>query len=297
MRPPHPGVAMREPEQQLDRESAESLLLQHLGLVERICRSIARRRCLRPEDAEDFAAAANLHLVERDYAVLRAWKGKASLKTYLVTVLQRAYVDFQVRRFGKWRPSSAAMRSGPLAVELERLVSQRGHTPHEAIEIVRRRANPPVSRSRLEEVLERLPERPRPREENPERLESLPGPERADVSIELRERRRVATDVESSLRAALEELDPLDRRIVELKFERGAQTARVARTLGLEQRPLYRRVERLERRLRVALEARGVTGATVEYVLGWLANDPPARETERAEPGVADLEPHERGKA
>jgi RNA polymerase sigma factor for flagellar operon FliA len=48
----------------------------------------------------------------------------------------------------------------------------------------------------------------------------------------------------------------------------GFTLAHVARLLRLEQKPLYRRVERLVRTLRASLEAEGVSAAEVRELLG-----------------------------
>jgi DNA-directed RNA polymerase specialized sigma24 family protein len=91
-----------------DRQQLEALLVEHLGLVDRICAALARRSGLRGAEAEDFAAWARLRLVENDYDVLARFRGDSSLPTYLVAVLTQAAYDYRVRERGRWRTRRGA---------------------------------------------------------------------------------------------------------------------------------------------------------------------------------------------
>ncbi len=65
----------------------------------------------------------------------------------------------------------------------------------------------------------------------------------------------------AALEGALGKLDAEDRVILRMRFEDGFTVADVARALDLRQKPLYRRVEGLLRRLRRELEGRGMRGS------------------------------------
>jgi DNA-directed RNA polymerase specialized sigma24 family protein len=62
-----------------------------------------------------------------------------------------------------------------------------------------------------------------------------------------------------ALHESLEELPPEDRFVLTRLFFDGRSVTQVARELGLDQRPLYRRRDRLLSHLRNALEAKGLT--------------------------------------
>ncbi|MGH8186413.1 MAG: hypothetical protein ACREUC_07605, partial [Steroidobacteraceae bacterium] len=98
---------------------------------------------------------AFLKLIEHDYAVLRRFEGASSLRTYLTVVLHRVLLDQRNREWGRWRPSAAAYRNGPLAVRLERLVTRDGLTPAEAIAAV----GPDVDPANCAAWLQGLPSR------------------------------------------------------------------------------------------------------------------------------------------
>jgi RNA polymerase sigma factor (sigma-70 family) len=83
-----------------------------------------------------------------------------------------------------------------------------------------------------------------------------PGP---DAGVMTREGRRVI----SALARALTTLDATDRRIMKLRFTDGLSLVGIARREGIEQASLYRRVERILRRLRRELEGRGVDASDV----------------------------------
>ncbi len=71
-----------------------------LGLIYHVVHHTAflRSHPLRPEDTEDLAAEILLQLVANDYAVLRQFKGQASLATYLTVVARRICVHELARR-------------------------------------------------------------------------------------------------------------------------------------------------------------------------------------------------------
>jgi RNA polymerase sigma factor for flagellar operon FliA len=70
-----------------------------------------------------------------------------------------------------------------------------------------------------------------------------------------------------ALGRALDHLDPKDRLIIQMRFAEGSTVADMSRALQLEQKPLYRRMERLLRQLRTYLESDGVQPAEVREIL------------------------------
>ena len=74
----------------------------YLGLFYHVIHYTAHLRSvvLRPEDVEDLASEILLQIVSGDYAVLRRFKGKSSLATYLTVIARRTCVHELVRRTG-----------------------------------------------------------------------------------------------------------------------------------------------------------------------------------------------------
>src|SRR5215813_334507 len=227
-----------------DVQSPEALFTSQLELIRRIVRHVAGRHMLRPQDRDDFEAEVYVKLIDDEYAVLRRFKGRSSLATYLVTVIQRVCLDFQIERWGKWRPSAAARDLGPVAVELERLMHHEGRKFDDACAVLAS-APVPVDRERLASLLNKLPERPSRRTDGPEGLENAPVPDgQADAVLLDREQRETARRARAALAEALDLLPPQDRLLVRLAYSEGLTIADIALTLGLKQRPLYRALDR-----------------------------------------------------
>jgi RNA polymerase sigma-70 factor (ECF subfamily) len=71
-----------------------------LGLIYHVVHHTAHLRStpLRPEDIEDLAAEVLLQIVANDYAVLRQFKARCSLATYLTVIARRICVHELARR-------------------------------------------------------------------------------------------------------------------------------------------------------------------------------------------------------
>ena len=71
-----------------------------LGLFIHVVNHTAHARSVRvtPEDVDDLCAEVFLALLDRDYAVLRAFRGDSSLATYLTVVARRVIVREMARR-------------------------------------------------------------------------------------------------------------------------------------------------------------------------------------------------------
>jgi RNA polymerase sigma factor (sigma-70 family) len=224
--------------------SREREFLAQLPAIDKVIAWVCARRGLRGADAEDFASTVKTRLVENDYEVLARHEGRSSLTTYLAVVVGRLYLDFQVRRFGKWRPSAEARRLGPVALALERLVSRDGLTLAEACGVLGSDPSVRESPAELLALYDRLPRRAR------RAVTSAAEPAAADADpAERRERQALADRTFAVLRVALAGLPPQDRLLLRLHVESGFTVAQAARTLGIEQKAAYRRKDDLLKRL------------------------------------------------
>src|SRR5690349_6000638 len=113
-------------------QTGEAIFASQLDLIERVIRRVCVSRHLSAADADDFASHARLRLIENDYAILGQFQGRSSLATFLTVVVQRLFLDFRTSEWGKWRSSAEAVRSGSVAVLLERLVVRDGYSFDEA---------------------------------------------------------------------------------------------------------------------------------------------------------------------
>jgi RNA polymerase sigma factor for flagellar operon FliA len=232
---------------------AAALLESSLPMVDEIIAEVARRHRVRGDDLAEFRSLAYMKLLEHDYAVLRRFQGTSSIRTYLSVVLHRVLLDQRNREWGRWRPSAAAHRIGPVAVRLERLVTRDGLTADEAV-----KALGSQDLSACTNLVETLQARGPVRcgratlgeEAIPENADPSAGP---DETAENLERQTQVENLSRRVQEALESLDSEDHLIVTLRFRDGLSMAEVAKILRLESKPLYRRIERILARLKEVL--------------------------------------------
>lgn len=249
---------------------AAELLAAQLPRVYRSAEYVGRRNGLAPEEIEDFRGWVLDYLTTGDYAVIRRFRGESSLSTYLTVVVASQLRDFRAARHGRWRPSAEAKRIGPPAPRLEQLVLRQAMPLAEAGELLRTRGETGLSDVELARLLDRLPERGpmRPIGVGSEALGALADPSAPDALLELAEARAERARILEVLQAAMAELSAEDRAIVRMRFWEGASVQAVARALGLEPKPLYRRLERICGRLRGRLEDANIHSDGVLDLLG-----------------------------
>jgi RNA polymerase sigma factor (sigma-70 family) len=238
------------------RHDPHRLFLAALPAIRRITSVLARRYHLEPADAEDFASWSIVRLLDDDCAVLRRFHGRSALGTYLMAVICNLFRDYRNTEWGRWRPSAAARRLGPLGIELDRLINRDGMGEEQAVRLLAQ------ARRDLEAELRRLarslPRRVRRREVGPGSLPLAVAAEPADDRIDREEAERARARALEAMQTAIGALPLEERRILRMRYWEGRSIADVARALDLEQKPLYRRLESIQRRLHQALLALGV---------------------------------------
>jgi RNA polymerase sigma factor (sigma-70 family) len=278
-----------------ERPQAEALFLQNLDWIKRSAGVLCRRYGLAGEEAEEACSWIITRIIEHDYAPIRKFRGDSSIRTYLVVVVGALFRDYRASHWGRWRPSAAAQREGPLAVRLETLVYRDGCTLQQAARTLRAAGETFTDRE-LAELLGRLPVRGplRPYEAGDAPLETISDDSAADGSLAADEAEQARGAVLAALSRALLRLPEEDRLILKLHYWKGLSVANVARALNVVQKPLYRRIEGLLRQLRRRLLAEGVQPEQVREFLGELPADDEAPEQLREfldEPGPDERDP------
>lgn len=229
-----------------------------------------RRYGLDAEDAEELASIVNLALVDRGYAVLRAWESRSSFRTYISIVVQRLALDYRIQAWGKWHASAEAKRLGVLAVELEKLLLRDGRTLDEAV-VSLERNHAGVTRKSLQALADRFPERaPKRRRVDLEEADSVAVTHANAVEERaLQSERRSASERLSILvTREIADLPEQDRLVLQLRFEGGMTVAEIARSLRIDQKPLYRRIDHCMRELRARLQRSGIASRDVLDLIG-----------------------------
>lgn len=242
--PPRPAMT---PEQQF---------LAELAVIERVIAWVCVRRGLRGADAEDFGSTVKIRLIENDYEVLAKFQRRSSLKTYLTAVINRMYLDYQVQRFGKWRPSAQAKRLGPIAIRLERLMYRDGRSFDEACNVLLSDTRVGETRDALLAIAQQLPDR----RTRGQPVATAPGALDGGVAaVEQAEHQRLAERTFSIIRRTVAGLPALDRVFLRHHFEADFSVAEAARVQGRDQKALYRRKESILKLLRDELEREGIS--------------------------------------
>ena len=250
--------------------NAEKLYLENLKSIERIAAFVARRNHLGPDESAEFVQEVRVRLLDDDYSVIRKFEGRSSFTTYLTTVIVRLYHQYRVEQWGKWRPSAEAKRLGDKAITLERLVTRDGYTFDEAVKTLTTPAGSQYTIEELEAIYLRLPQRPpKPVVVSGEIAPDAAAVEaEADDRIERDAREQSARTATRTIDGLLESMNAEDRLILQMRFWDAQKVPEIARCLHVDQKKLYKRLERLFGTMRTALERAGVGSAEVGTLLG-----------------------------
>lgn len=232
-------------------------------------RAVCARHATTRDEAEDFRSWAQVRLLENYGELMRKFEGRSKLSTYLITIVTRLFLDYRRAKWSRWRPSAPAKRLGAVAIQLETLVYRDGHPFDDAVVMLRERMQVQASDAELEELFGKLPHRTKRRFESDDGLERLAAPSDPEGEAVASERAASAQDVSSRLTSALGTLEPQDALVLRLRFAEGMKVVDIARRLGLEQRKLYGRIEKMLRTLKQAILECGISEDQVRDLLGW----------------------------
>jgi RNA polymerase sigma factor for flagellar operon FliA len=247
----------------------EQYFLAHLRQIEQIIAFVCRRNHVDAQDAEEFAAHTKLKLIEGNYAILRKFEGRSLFTTYLTTVIQRLFFQYRVQLWGKWRPSAEAKRLGDKAIALERLMTRDSCSFNEAVDILTSTPDSPFTANELEVIYLRLPARmPRP-----VLVSDADAPDVAAEGVDASnglmsaERECTARRAAAALDACIAGLDAEEQIILRMRFANSMRVPDIARILSLDMKKLYKRIEKLLIRLKMALEKAGIARADIDDLL------------------------------
>ena len=267
--------------------SDEADFLAALPVIDDVTAQVCRRHRLAAAEADDFRSDVRLHFIERNYEVLRKFEGRCALATYINVVVQRLFLDFRNRMWGRWRPSTDARRLGPTAILIERLVTRDGWTLDQALEMVKVNHQIEIdetTRTFCNTFAARAPGRRMVSEDDAAEIASS-GPS-ADANVVMAERDFAVKRVQAALERARQGLPAMDRLILKMRFEDRAAVSDIARALHLEQRPLYRTIERLLKTVGEAMRADGISAADIDALV-----NAPAVEWEKEGPDDGPVPP------
>jgi RNA polymerase sigma factor (sigma-70 family) len=246
----------------------QRLLLDHLDLINQIVRTVGRRRHLSATEREDFASFVHLRMVDDDYAILRKFQHRSTLWTYLAAVIERMSLDFCADKWGRWRPSAMAVRLGPVAVVLERLVNRDSHSVDEALEMLKTNHDIALTHADLRKIWEQLPLRVRNTEVGEEAAQELSSDDSSEAAIDDAHRRESINRLQKTLQHALAQVASRDRVLIALRFDQDLSMGEIAKLMGTSVPTLHRRLDKSMKQLRSALSYAGFDPREVANLIG-----------------------------
>lgn len=240
--------------------------------IEGVLKFVCRKKGLHDDRADEFRQWTTFRLIANDCAILRSFKGDSSFKTFLVTVIQNKYRDWLDSEQGKFRVTVDAKALGPIAVNLE-LLALRDQMPYdEAAQLLVSRGIASSIKA-CDEVWAQLKRAERRRLVGEDALENRQASPSVDP-VEHEERQRLARKVHAAMLACIAELPPADNLILRMKYWDHVSVANIAKTQQMEQKPLYRRIEQILKRLKRDLSARGISDTEIRDLFDGLGIDP-----------------------
>ena len=254
----------------------EQFFVSQLSLLEKVVAQVCRRHHLPEPEMEEFASDVRCHVIARDYEVLRRFRGRSSIHTYLTVVVVRQFLNYRNRLWGRWRPSAEATRLGAVAVLLERLIGRDQWSFEEAQELMRTNHGVQESRDELYALWIRLSPALSVRVFIPEgSAENVasgdPGPVENIVRAE---RDFIVHHVKVALDRARQELAAEEQLLLKMRFDDGFTVSQIARELHRRQKPLYRTFERVFARLKERLLAAGISAGDIRVVFADIEGTP-----------------------
>jgi|CXWL01.1.fsa_nt_gi RNA polymerase sigma factor (sigma-70 family) len=238
----------------------------HLDTLISAVRCVARRRRLDDDQHRELLSRAGLKLLEREERAFDLFSGACQLRTYLVQIVDRLWIDSRIERTGKWRPMVRSKLLGTTVVRLDRLIRREGREPREAVEIARRGSARNRPLEELEAAATELAGARRPVEVPLGPIE-VAEPRAADDRLFERQRTAQAARLSQMLKEALRDLPALERRALELRYLEGRSARTAATVLSVAESEVYPLAYAALRKLRRALLARGVDAAAVRTII------------------------------
>jgi RNA polymerase sigma factor (sigma-70 family) len=243
---------------------AEELFLTNLIVIDRAIGYVCHRNRIGRDEGEEFGSYVKFKLIESNYAIIRKFEGRSSFSTYMTTVIQRMFFQYRVQMWGKWRPSAEAKRLGDKGITVERLLTREGFTYAETMAILTCGLDPAFTVAEVEAIYVRLPIR-QPRPVLVSGIEKTDNGPFVDIEEELfsSERGKAARTAAAIIDAIMATMTADDQMILRMRFWGGRKIPEIGRALGLEDKRLYKRIDKLLSQLKLALEHEGIAASDV----------------------------------
>ncbi len=220
---------------------------ENIHIIDQAIKCICHRHNLSEEEGEEFAAEARYKLVENDYKIVREFKGKSTLKTYLVTVINRLFIDKKRAEHGRWRASEKAKQIGEVAVKLDELLHKDNYSLDEAYQILRINYKIKLSEEELDSIFHKIDKErtPRIKEESEEEIASaIPDPGlMPDEEVEKGRIEKAAERLFTLVDEISCTLSENDRLALRMKFQDDHSISDISQCLGISRNDIEKRMK------------------------------------------------------
>ncbi len=249
------------------KKDFEALFLTHLNWIERTSRFVARSHGYSPDDTQEFCSLVKEKILDNDYAVLRKFQGKSSLPLYLKTVIHRLYIDLEISRHGKWRPSVTARNMGTMAVQLEELLFRQGRSFDEACHILTSQHGQ-VDRDELHQIAGKLPKR---WGKSTVQVVSLDDSAAEEPYLQTEERDPKTSEWAQRLASAVSDcvarLSGTERLILKMRFQDDFTYEAIGRCVRMKKLHVYWRLNKILSDIQENLLSQGLSESAVQEIL------------------------------
>lgn len=236
---------------------AEEVFLTNLCLIDKAIGYVCHRNRVVRDEEEEFGSYVKFKLIESNYAIIRKFEGRSAFATYMTTVIQRMFFQYRVQMWGKWRPSAQARRLGDKGITLERLLTRDGYTYSEAVAVLTTGQPPVFTVDEIEAMYVRLPIR-QARPVLVAAMEIKDGGPSVEPALFSGERAVTARHTAATIDAAIATMEAEDQVILRMRFWNARTIPEIARALKLDDKKLYKRINKLLAQLKLTLEGAGV---------------------------------------
>jgi RNA polymerase sigma factor (sigma-70 family) len=263
----------------------QELIHQHIEFIEKQCFKAVRmkRTAISPRqdielenDALELSGRVMDTLSENNFRVLRQFKHKSKLTTYLTTIIANQAVDMIRRKKGRNREKERAGEYGNMGLQVYQKTVVQGLSNERAYQELKNDGRPSLSESEFLEIASRISGSarnpgniPNP-DDNLIRMgsqdsqtgeiispDNLSNPE--DTSI----RKDREQHMDQLLRDTINELNGEDKLIISMRFpanpdQEAERIDSIAAALGISSKAVYKRISRILKKCRQHIEKRGL---------------------------------------
>ena len=264
---------------------SQELFHQHIEFIEKQCFKAVRmkRTALSPSqdielenDALELSGRVMDTLSENNFQVLRQFKNKSKLTTYLTSIIANQAVDMIRRKKGRNREKERAGEFGDMGLQVYQKTVVQGLSHERAYQELKNDGRPSLSESEFLEIASRISgsarnpgNMPNP-DDNLIRMgsrdsqtgeiispDNLSNPE--DTSIRKDREQRM----DQLLRDTIDELNGEDKLIIRMRFpvnpdQEAESIDSIAAALGISSKAVYKRISRVLKKCRQHIKKRGL---------------------------------------